>query len=417
MHRKLLGSLWLATVAMAAVQPVAAKPAAAKPVVAAKAPAPLVVAGPLAFPSGVVGKGATVAAQVDDLAIQLDKRLAASGGIGSMLQHTLYLKDGAAQPIEVLQRFHGKATMLAPSLKVRPSVGTIVRVPEIPGGGLVMIDVVAGKLPKAGQADDFKRIPFTFGPQEIVETVGVGNTVFTSGLEAMNFENGSLVPGIDEQIEVIVAKLDTAMKKAGMTVGNMVSHNLYVTKGTDPMRVIQKFHEAARRYAPGLAQHPSVGTLIVVDGMAVPGFLLEVDAIAGRGDSASFVRVPFTEMPMDIAKTVSVDKLVFVAGMEGVDFTKGGSVSPDVMEQAAAAAHKVHAALQKSGLSIADVVKFKYYVKKGENAAAVRAHFNAVAAKLDPAYSKRPHAETLIVVEGLAGESLKFETTALAVRK
>lgn len=412
MRNKLFGSLLLATVAVMAVPPVAAKPATA-----ARAPAPVVNAGQIVFPSGVVGKGATVAAQVDDMALQLDKRLAASGGIGSMLQHTIYLKDGAAQPIEVLQRFHGKATEIAPGLKVRPSVGTIVRVPEIPGGGLVMIDVVAGKSAKAGQPDDFTRIPFTFGPKEIVETVGVGNTIFSSGLEAMNFENGSLVPGIDEQIEVIVAKIDTAMKKAGMTVGNMVSHNLYVTKGTDPMRVIQKFHETARRYSPGLAEHPSVGTLVVVDGMAVPGFLLEVDIIAGKGDPASFARVPFTEMPMDIAKTVAVDKFVFVAGMEGVDFDKGGAVSPDVMEQAAAAARKAHAALQKSGLSIADVAKFKFYVKKGEDAAAVRAHFNKVAATLDPAFAKRPHAETLIVVEGLAGESLKFETTALGVRK
>lgn len=412
MYKKLFGSLLLATAAVAAAQP-----AAARSTVVAKAPAPVVTAGQVILPSGVVGQGATVAAQVDDMATRLHKRLAASGGIGSMLQHTLYLKDGAAQPIEVLQLFHGTATQLAPSLKDRPSVGTIVRVPEIPGGGLVMIDVVAGKAAKAGQPDDFKRIPFTFGPQEIVETVGVGNTVFTSGLEAMNFENGSLVPGIDEQIEVIVAKLDTAMKKAGMTVGNMVSHNLYVTKGTDPMRVIQKFHETARRYAPGLAQHPSVGTLLIVDGMAVPGFLLEVDVVAGRGDPASFARVPFTEMPMDIGKSVAVDNLVFVAGMEGVDFDKGGSVSPDVMEQAAAAARKVHAALQKSGLSIADVAKFKHYVKVGEDASAVRAHFNAVATLLDPKFAKRPHAETLIVVEGLAGESLKFETTALAVRK
>ena len=34
-----------------------------------------------------------------------------------MLQHTIFLKDGAASPMDVLQRFHATATRLAPSLK------------------------------------------------------------------------------------------------------------------------------------------------------------------------------------------------------------------------------------------------------------------------------------------------------------
>ncbi len=87
MYKKLFGSLLLATAAVAAAQPAAARSA-----VVAKAPAPVVTAGQIILPSGVVGQGATVAAQVDDMATQLHKRLAASGGIGSMLQHTLYLK-------------------------------------------------------------------------------------------------------------------------------------------------------------------------------------------------------------------------------------------------------------------------------------------------------------------------------------
>lgn len=389
----------------------AKKPAAAKPVAAPD----VVSAGGLIFPSAAVGTRGTAMEQVDEIVRTMDARLkrAGAGGIGSMMQHTIYVKDGAVTPMEVLGRFHGTATQVAPSLKTHPSVGTIVRVPAFPDKNtIVAVDLVAG----AGKAEAFGRLPFTFGPKEIVETIGKDNLVFTAGLEAMDFQNGKLVPGIDEQVDVIVAKLDTAMKKAGLTVGNMVSHNLYVTRGTDPINVIQKFHEATRKYSPGLKGNPSVGTLVLVDGMAVPGFLLEIDAIAVKGDPAALKRVPFTEMPMDIAKTVDAGKLVFVAGMEGVDFEKGGRVAPDVMEQAEVSAKKVDAALRQAGLSIADAVKFKIYVKTGADPEAVRARFHSAVTKL--AGGKAPRAaETLIVVEGLAGPDLQFEVTTIAAHR
>lgn len=374
----------------------------------------VVSAGGLVFPSEASGTHGTVLEQVDEIVKTMNDRLAkaGAGGIGNMMQHTIYLKDGAASPIDILGRFHADTRKLAPGIVAEPSVGTIIRVPEFPDKNtLVAVDVVGG----AGKTGDFKRVPFTFGPKEIVETIGTGPIVFTAGLEAMDFEHGKLVPGIDAQIDVIVAKLDAAMKKAGLSVGNMISHNLYVTRGTDPIHVIEKFHEATRKYSPGLKEHPSVGTLVQVDGMAVPGFLLEIDVIAARDDPATLKRVPFTEMPMDIAKTVDAGGLVFVAGMEGVDFEKGGKVSPDVMEQVDVAAKKIDGALRQDGLSIADAVKFKMYVKKGADPEAVRARFRQAVARL--AGGRQPNAaETLVVVEGLAGPALQFEVTTIAAR-
>jgi hypothetical protein len=54
------------------------------------------------------------------------EQLAAQGlGIGNMLQHTIYMKDGSASPMLVLQTFHVTATKLAPSLKEFRSVGGV----------------------------------------------------------------------------------------------------------------------------------------------------------------------------------------------------------------------------------------------------------------------------------------------------
>jgi enamine deaminase RidA (YjgF/YER057c/UK114 family) len=384
---------------------------------AAKGIAALVVVDRLVFPSGVYGTKGTAGEQVDEIVTLMHQRLAADGlGIGSMLQHTIYLRDGAIQPMEVLNRFHAAATKLAPSLKAHPSVGTILRVPELPDkNAMVMVDVVAGKPAKKGP-DGFVRIPFTFGPQEIVESIGVDKLVFSAGMEGMDFEHGTLAPTIDEQIVAIVGKINTAMKSAGLTVGHMVSHNLYVTQGTDPMRVIQKFHEETQKYSPELKKHQSVGTLAIVDGMAVPGFLLEVDVVAARPQPERLKRVPFTEVRMDIAKTVAVDDLIFVCGMEGVDFDKRMAVSPDVLEQAEVAAKKIHSSLRQSGLSIGNVVKQKLYVVKGADVERVRTRFHETAIRLAPEVKSKPPAETVIVVEGLAGASLKFEVTAIAAR-
>jgi enamine deaminase RidA (YjgF/YER057c/UK114 family) len=375
--------------------------------------------GNLIFPSGIAGTKGDPLAQVDEVVQQLHDTLAQRGlGIGSMLQHTIYLKDGAAPPIQVLTRFHAAATKLSPGLKDHPSVGTIVRVPEFPNKNtIVAIDAVAGAPAVKGKPDDFKRIPFTFGPKEIVETIGVDKLVFSAGLEAMDFEHGTLEPTIDEQIEVIVKKLHDSLRKAGLDVGNMISHNLYVKRGTDPMHVIQKFHEVTHRYAPELKTQPSVGTLVVVDGMAADGFLLEMDAVAARpqqqGKPDSYARVLF-ENSMDISKSVTVGDLVFLSGMEAMDGNK--PVPSDVLQQVEVSVKKIDTVLRQSGLTIGNMVKHKLYVKKGSDVEQVRRKFHEVAVRLAPELKSQPSAETLVIVEGLASNQLLFEANVIAAR-
>jgi enamine deaminase RidA (YjgF/YER057c/UK114 family) len=373
----------------------------------------------LVFPSGAMATSGDIAQQVDQVVEQIHRELGDVGlGIGNMIQHTIYVRDGAVQPMQVLNRFHVTARKLAPSLVGKASAGTILRVPSFPDPStLVALDVIAAN-PGKGQTDTFTRYRFKAGPQEIVETVTVDDFVYTAGLEAMDFVTRVTPPNdLDRQVEIIVGKIQSALQTNGLSIGNMVSHNLYVTKGTSTGRVIQKFHEAARKLAPGLAKQPSVGTLAVVNGMASPAFLMEFDVIAAhakprgqRDDYRRFLFVP----PMDIAESVEVDDVIFLAGMEGGE--TGGRTSPDVMRQVEIAVKKVDDTLRKSGLSIANMVKHKLYIKNGQDVKAVTAQFHKAAQRLAPGLAKNPSAETVIVVEGLAGESLLFEVSAIAAR-
>lgn len=376
----------------------------------------MVAVGQLVYPSAVAGTKGDALAQVDEIVQGLHDRLAQRGlGIGSMIQHTIFLKNGAANPIAILTRFHEDARRLAPSLIDKPSVGTIIRVPGFADPNtLVLIDSVAAAPAVKGGPDDFKRVLFTFGPKEIAESLGVGNFVFSSGMEAMDFEHGKLPSGIDPQIEAVVGKYEGLLKKQGLTFANVVSHNLYVTKGTDPMHVIKKFNELAHRASPDMQKNPGVGALVLVDGMAADAFLLESDAIAVTGQPNSYARVPF-EAPMDIAKSVAVGDLVFVAGLDAMDM-KTGTAPSGAVAQVEATVKAIDGTLRKSGLSIGDVVKQRLFIKKGADVAQVLKAYHDAAARLAPQLSKHPAAETVVVVEGFEADSLQFEASVVAAR-
>jgi|SRR6185437_3795492 len=382
--------------------------------------ASLVSVGQLIFPSEVAGTHGDALAQVDEVVQGLNDRLARQGlGIGSMIQHTIFLKNGAANPIQILGRFHEDARRLAPSLKDKASVGTIIRVPGFADPNtLVLIDSMAAAPAVKGGPDDFKRIPFTFGPQEIAESLEVGNLVFSAGTEAMDFEHRKLPSGIDAQIEAVVGKYDASIRKTGLSLANIVSHNLYVTKGSDPMYVIKKFNEVARRYAPQMQQSPGVGALVVVDGMAADAFLLESDAILARppvaGQPDNFARVPF-EVPLDISKSVAVGDLVFVAGLDATNL-KTQAVPSDAVAQVEATVKAIDQTLRKSGLSIGDVVKQRLFIKKGADVEQLRKAYHQAAARLAPQLRKHPSAETVVVVEGFETDALQFEASVIAAR-
>jgi len=282
-----------------------------------------------------------------------------------------------------------------------------------------MLEIVAGVPLQKGQArDGYARIPFTFGPQEIAETIGDEKIVFTAGLEAMDFEHGTLAEKIDDQIVAIVGKLDAAMKRAGLSISNMVQHNLYVTQGADPMRVIQTFHEQVRKHAPESKNNPSVGAIMIVDGMVAPGFLLEMDAVAAKPKPESLKRVLFTEVPMDVAKTVAADDLVYVVAMPGADFDKNMAMSKNIDDQIEMAVKNAHKALQKAGLSLGHMVRHRIVLKKGvADPARVRAKFYEVATRYAPDLNKRPSAETFLIVEALASDERLFEVIVVAARK
>ena len=80
-------------------------------------------------------------------------------------------------------------------------------------------------------------------------------------------------------------------------------------------------------------------------------------------------------------------------------------------------ARNLHATLLKSGRSSADVVKFKHYVKIGDNPEEAVRRFNAEASRLDPRFGRKRYASTVVPVAGMAEPRIKFETSAVATSR
>jgi enamine deaminase RidA (YjgF/YER057c/UK114 family) len=134
--------------------------------------------------------------------------------------------------------------------------------------------------------DNYHRTYYKEMQMDISKTLTVGKLVFLSGTEAMDFSKGGAVPeDINEQIEVVVGKMNAALEEIGLSIENMIKHTIYMKKGAaNPVDVIQKFHQECYRLGPGLKEKPSTGTLAVVEGLAVDTFKVEVDAIAAYPD-------------------------------------------------------------------------------------------------------------------------------------
>ena len=79
----------------------------------------------------------------------------------------------------------------------------------------------------------------------------------------------------------------------------------------------------------------------------------------------NYHRTYFEGMQMDICKTLTVGKLVFLSGTEAMDPDKGGAVVEDTAEQIEVVVRKMNAALEELGLSIGNMIKHTIYMKKG----------------------------------------------------
>lgn len=114
-------------------------------------------------------------------------------------------------------------------------------------------------------------------PSSYTHVVVAGNTVYISGQVSAN-EKGEVVGKGDlrAQVTKVYENLATCLKEAGVTFGDVVKMNTYVVNfKTDDLAVIR---DVRKNYLS--TDHPPASTLVGVQALASPDWLVEIEAIA-----------------------------------------------------------------------------------------------------------------------------------------
>ena len=114
-------------------------------------------------------------------------------------------------------------------------------------------------------------------PSSYTHVVVAGNTVYISGQVAAN-EKGEVVSKGDlrAQVAKVYENLATCLKAAGVTFDDVVKMNTYVVNfKTEDLAVIR---EVRTNYLN--KEHPPASTLVGVQALAAPDWLVEIEAIA-----------------------------------------------------------------------------------------------------------------------------------------
>lgn len=111
-----------------------------------------------------------------------------------------------------------------------------------------------------------------------VETAGAPRWLHVAGQVGVG-PDGEPGAGLDSQIDLCLANIDTALAAAGMSKQALVKLTAYLT--SDAPEAIAAFR--TRRDAWIGDAPPPASTLVVVKALASPAWLVEIEAVAAAG--------------------------------------------------------------------------------------------------------------------------------------
>lgn len=103
--------------------------------------------------------------------------------------------------------------------------------------------------------------------------IKVGNIIYVSGQVGMGEDNKVAAGGFEAQAKQALENLKRVLEASGACFKDIVKLNTYVTT----MEFMPVYRELRRSY---FGDHYPASTLIQVAGLALPEFLIEIEAIA-----------------------------------------------------------------------------------------------------------------------------------------
>ncbi len=111
---------------------------------------------------------------------------------------------------------------------------------------------------------------------QVVTTSGNGKTIYIGGQNSVNEKQELIAKGdLGAQTVQVMQNMETALASCGADFGHLVKLSIHIVQGENLFSAFQ----ASQKWLGHLGRPPVV-TVMVVAGLANPGFLIEIDAVA-----------------------------------------------------------------------------------------------------------------------------------------
>jgi 2-iminobutanoate/2-iminopropanoate deaminase len=264
-----------------------------------------------------------------------------------------------------------------------------------------------------------KKLAYPHVPKEhpkFARTQVVGDLVMVSGCEALDHDTLKVeTDDLKEQTRICLEKMKVGMEETGSSMNNLVKTYVLLKDIKDyPMyrEVEQAFF---KEHAPDLAKNPPASTVIHVNSLALPEFLVEVEAFGVIGREKSGWAPKFYPGSKEASSSASAGNLLFLSGYDGSN-PKTGKIETDVIEeQINIALDKVRAAMEGAGSSMEKMVKTFMLLKHLEDYPRMRKTEVEYYEKHAPHLVDNPPVSTFMQLTSMTNPEALFEIDVTAV--
>jgi 2-iminobutanoate/2-iminopropanoate deaminase len=264
-----------------------------------------------------------------------------------------------------------------------------------------------------------KKLAYPHVPKEspkFARTETVGNLIIVSGCTGQNPENLKVeAKDIESQTRIALGKMIHGLKEAGGSLNNVAKTYVLLRDMNDLPRYREIEREYFKKHAPDLAETPPASTVIKAASLALPEFLIEVEAFGAINKGSPGWEVHRAKGTRDAASGASLGNLLFLSGCDGADPETGRVEIESIEGQVHLALSKVKTAMEASGGSMEKMVKTFMLLKNLEDYPRMRKAEVEYYEKHAPYLVENPPVSTFMQLSGLRSPGSLFEIDVTGV--